>query len=134
MAIELQVSSVTALITSEARERQVYRGQGEKRESVGRLTDSSGRPLSGASAVVMCEPLGMLPEATVLLPDMQAAGLVVGAVIRIEGTTTARLAGGDYASIRTTVTGEHITPVGRWQDWVAQSRPQQKSGGEGRAA
>jgi hypothetical protein len=120
MAIELQVSSVSALITGEPRERQIYRGQGDKRESAGRLTDADGRPVSGVG------------DATVLLPDMQAAGLTPGAIIRVEGNTVARLAGGDFAAIRATVTGERVTPVGRWQDWIAQGRPAKS--GEGRAA
>ncbi|BAK33755.1 hypothetical protein MLP_07410 [Microlunatus phosphovorus NM-1] len=133
MAIELQVSSVTALVIDGPKERQVYRGKGDKREASGRLTDAEGRPLSGVAAVVMADPLGMLGEATVLLPDVQAAGLVPGSVIRVEGTTTAKLAGGDYASIRTTVTGERVTPIGLWQDWIAaQGRPQKA--GDGRAA
>ena len=132
MAIELQVSSVTALVIDEPKERQVYKGKGDKREAAGRLTDAEGRPVSGVSAVVMAEPLGMLGDATVLLPDVQAAGLVPGSIIRIEGATTAKLAGGDYAAIRTTVTGERVTPIGRWQDWIAQGRP--AKAGEGRAA
>lgn len=132
MAIELQVSSVTALVTGEPRERQIYRGQGDKRESAGRLTDAEGRPVSGVAAVVMAEPLGLLGEATVLLPDVQAAGLVPGAIIRVEGNTTARLAGGDFATIRTSVTGERVTPIGRWQEWIAQARPAKS--GDGRAA
>ena len=86
MAIELQVSSVTALVIGEPKERQIYKGKGDKRESAGRLTDAEGRPVSGVSAVVMAEPLGMLGDATVLLPDIQAAGLVPGAIIRIEGS------------------------------------------------
>ena len=91
-----------------------------------------GRPLSGVPAVVMAEPLGMLGVATVLLPDVQAAGLVPGAIVRVEGATTAKLAGGDFSSIRATVTGERVTPIGRWQDWIAQARPAKS--GEGRAA
>ena len=44
-----------------------------------------------------------------------------GAVVRIEGTTTVRLTGGDYASIRATVTGERISPLGQWTEWIAAS-------------
>ena len=121
MAIELQVTSVTALVTGEPKEKQIWQGQGDDSKPVGRLTDGEGRPVSGVSAVVMAEPLGMLGDATVLLPDRQAAGLVPGQVIRVEGKTSARLAGGDYSSIRTTVTGERVTPIGRWQDWIAQA-------------
>ena len=46
MAIELQVSSVTALVTSEPRERQIYDGRGDNRTVKGRFTDGEGRPVS----------------------------------------------------------------------------------------
>jgi integrase len=54
----------------------------------------------------------------VQLPDIQMTGLVPGAVIRIEGATTARLTGGNYAAIRATVTGERVTPLGQWTEWI----------------
>ncbi len=63
----------------------------------------------------------------VQLPDLQMTGLVPGAVIRVEGTITARLAGGDYAAIRATVTGERVVPLGHWADWIAQARPAVKA-------
>ena len=132
MAIELQVTSVTALVTGEPRERQIYQGQGDARRVVGRFTDADGRPLSAVSAVVVAEPLGMLGDATVLLPDMQAAGLAQGAIIRVEGNTVARLSGGDFAAIRASVTGERVTPVGLFQEWVSQGRP--VKAGDGKAA
>jgi hypothetical protein len=115
MAIELQVSSVTALVTSEPRERQIYDGRGDDRKIKGRFLDAAGRPVS---AVVVAEPIGLLPDAQVQLPDIQMTGLVPGAVVRIEGDTTARLTGGDYAAIRATVTGERITPLGQWTEWI----------------
>ena len=123
MAIELQLSSVVALVTSEPREKQVYEGRGDDRKARGRFTDTEGRPVSAVSAVVMADPLGMLGDAMVQLPDLQMTGLVPGAVIRVEGTITARLAGGDYAAIRATVTGERVVPLGHWADWIAQARP-----------
>lgn len=132
MAIELQVTSVVALVTGEPRERQVYQGQGDARRVVGRFTDGGGRPLSAVPAVVVAEPLGMLSDATVLLPDMQATGLTAGAIIRVEGNTTARLSGGDFAAIRASVTGERVTPVGQFQEWVTQGRG--GKAGDGRAA
>lgn len=132
MAIELQVTSVTALVTGEPRERQVYQGQGDARRVVGRFTDADGRPLSAVPAVVVAEPLGMLGDATVLLPDMQAAGLQMGSVVRVEGNTTARLSGGDFAAIRAAITGERVTPVGVFQAWVAQGGPAKV--GDGKAA
>lgn len=132
MAIEVQVSSVTALVFGEVKEKQIWQGNGDDAKAVGRLVDAEGRPLSGVPAVVTAEPLGMLGVATVLLPDLQAAGLVPGAIVRVEGATTAKLAGGDFSSIRATVTGERVTPIGRWQDWIAQARPAKS--GEGRAA
>ena len=85
MAIELQVSSVTALVTSEPRERQIYDGRGDNRTIKGRFTDVEGRPVSTVNAVVVAEPVGLLPDAQVQLPDIQAKGLVPGAVVRVEG-------------------------------------------------
>ena len=38
--------------------------------------------------------------------------MIPGSVVRLDGTLTARLVGGDYGSIRTTVTAERITPLG----------------------
>jgi hypothetical protein len=135
MAIELQVVSVTALVLSEPRERQMYEGRGDDRKSKGRVVDGSGRPLSSVSAVVLAEPIGLLPDATVQLPDSQMTGLVPGAVVRVEGGLMVRLAGGDFAAIRATVTGERIEPLGRWADWIG-SAVNGKSGkaGEPRAA
>ena len=134
MAIELQVSSVTALVTSEPRERQIYDGRGDNRTVKGRFTDAEGRPVSTVNAVVVAEPVGLLPDAQVQLPDIQAKGLVPGAVVRVEGSTIiARLTGGDFAAIRAVVTGERVTPLGQWTDWItAQSRPNKP--GETRAA
>ncbi len=123
MAIELQLASVVALVISEPRERQVYEGRGDDRKARGRFTDGEGRPVSSVSAVVVANPLGMLGDATVQLPDLQMTGLVPGAVIRIEGAITARLADGDYAAIRATITGERVVPLGHWTEWIAQSRP-----------
>lgn len=126
MAIELPLSSVVALVTSEPRERQIYEGRGDDRKARGRFTDAAGRPVSTVSAVVVAEPLGLLGDATVQLPDLQMTGLVPGAVIRVEGTLTARLSGGDYAAIRATITGERVTPLGQWTEWIAQTRPAAK--------
>lgn len=122
MAIELQVASVTALVTSGPRERQLYEGRGDDRKSKGRFTDPEGRPVSTVSAVVMADPVGLLADATVQLPDIQAAGLLPGAVVRVEGSITVRLTGGDYAAIRATVTGERVTPLGQWSEWIAAGR------------
>lgn len=75
MAIELQLSSsVVALVTSEPRERQVYEGRGDDRKARGRFTDGEGRPVSSVSAVVVADPLGMLGDATVQLPDLLPGG------------------------------------------------------------
>ena len=78
MAIELQVSSVTALVTSEPRERQIYEGRGDNRTVKGRFTDVEGRPVSTVNAVVVAEPVGLLPDAQVQLPDIQAKGFGAG--------------------------------------------------------
>ena len=119
MAIELQVSSVTALVTSEPRERQMYEGRGDDRKVKGRFSDAHGRPVSTVSAVVLAEPIGLLPDAQVQLPDLQMTGLVAGAVIRLDGEITVRLSGGDYAAIRAVVTGERVSPLGHWAEWIA---------------
>lgn len=134
MAIELQVVSVTALVTSEPRQRQMYDGRGDDRKATGRAVDGAGRPLSSVSAVVMAEPIGLLPDATVQLPDVQMTGLVPGAVVRLDGQLTVRLAGGDYAAIRATVTGERIEPLGRWADWISTAVSGKGKAGEQRAA
>jgi hypothetical protein len=134
MAIELQVMSVTDLVTSEPRERQTYDGRGDDRKVTGRAVDGSGRPLSSVSAVVLAEPIGLLPDATVQLPDSQMTGLVPGAVVRLDGHLTVRLAGGDYAAIRATVTGERIEPLGRWADWISTAVSGKGKAGESRAA
>jgi hypothetical protein len=76
MAIELQVVSVTALVTGEPRERQMYEGRGDDRKAKGRVVDVAGRPLSAVTAVVLADPIGLLPDASVQLPDVQMTGLV----------------------------------------------------------
>lgn len=119
MALEVQVSAVTALVVSGSKERQLYEGRGEDKKPKGRMTDLEGRPVSAVSAVVWCVPLGMLADVTVLLPDMQAKALVPGAIVQVEGSTMARLAGAEYAAIRSTITGERVTPIGVWSEWVA---------------
>lgn len=126
MAIELQVTAVVALVTSEPKERKTYEGRDENRKETGRLTDGQGRPLSAVSAVLLAEPLGLLPDAQLQLPDLQMTGLRPGAVVQVEGQLTVRLAGGDYASIRTTVTGERLAPLGQWAEWIGQHRPTSK--------
>jgi hypothetical protein len=57
MAIELQVVSVTALVTGEPPERQVYEGRGDDRKVKGRVVDVAGRPLSAVTAVVLADPI-----------------------------------------------------------------------------
>jgi hypothetical protein len=69
MPIDVQVSAVTALIVSEPKERQVYEGRGDDKKAKGRATDPEGRPVSAVTAVVLCEPLGLLGDVTVLLPE-----------------------------------------------------------------
>jgi hypothetical protein len=112
MAMNVDLSSALALVVSEPRERQSYSGTGDTRVVSGRLVDVAGRPLSGCSALVLTDAFGLASDATVLVPDSQGAGLIPGSVVRLDGTLTARLVGGDYGSIRTTVTAERITPLG----------------------
>ena len=79
MAIELQVTSVTALVTSEPRERQIYDGRGRRPQGQGPVSwMRSGRPVSVVNAVVIAEPVGLLPDAQVQLPDIQMTGLRAG--------------------------------------------------------
>jgi hypothetical protein len=134
MALELKVSAVTALVTSEPREKQIYEGRGDDRKVKGRVTDAEGRPLSAVNAVVVAEPVGLLPEAQVQLPDIQMTGLEPGAIVRIDGATTARLIGGEYSSIRAIVTGERVTPLGQWVDWIASAAGRAGKPSETRAA
>ena len=63
------MKNVKAIVLSAARERQEYEGRGGSRRVVGRLTDAQKRPVSGASAVIVAEPVGMLPDAVILAPD-----------------------------------------------------------------
>ena len=118
MAIELRVTSVTALVTGEPRERQVYQGQGDARRVVGRFTDADGRPLSAVSALVIAEPIGVVDNASVLLPDLQLAGMEPGTAIRLEGELDLVLKGKEFSVITAELTAERMTPLGSWVEWV----------------
>ena len=112
MAMNVDLKSALALVVSEARERQTYTGTGDARVVSGRLVDVAGRPLSGCSALVLTDAFGLASDAPVLVPDSQIAALIPGSVVRLDGELHARLVGGDYGSIRTTVTAERVTPLG----------------------
>jgi len=112
MAMNVDLSSALALVVSEPRERQTYSGTGDARVVTGRLLDVAGRPLSGCSALVLTDAFGLASDAAVLVPDSQIAALIPGSVVRLDGELHARLVGGDYGSIRTTVTAERVTPLG----------------------
>ncbi len=112
MSMQFTLTSAIALVTGDPRERQTYSGSGDARVAAGRLTDVAGRPVSGCTALVLTDAFGLASDATVLVPDSQSAGLVAGSVVRLDGELSARLVGGDYGSIRTTVTAERITPLG----------------------
>ncbi len=112
MAMNVDLKSALALVVSEPRERQTYSGTGDARVVSGRLVDVAGRPLSGCSALVLTDAFGLASDAAVLVPDSQIAALVPGSVVRLDGELHARLVGGDYGSIRTTVTAERVTPLG----------------------
>src|SRR3712207_9480726 len=98
MAIDIPLTSVTALVTGEPRERQLYEGRGEDRKIKRRATDSEGRPVTVVTAVVLAPPIGLLGDANLQLLDIQAAGLVTGPVVRVAGHLSARLAGGESAA------------------------------------
>lgn len=118
MALELELVSAIALVTSEPREKKTYRGRGDQREETGRATDVDGRPVSTVNAVVIAEPLGLMPDAQVSLPDVQMAGLEPGAAIRLEGRLTVRLSGRDFGAIGAAVIGERLTPLGSFVEWA----------------
>ena len=118
MALELELNSAIALVTSEVREKKTYKGRGDQREETGRATDLDGRPVSTVNAVVIAEPLGLMPDAQVSLPDVQMTGLEPGAAIRLEGRLTVRLSGRDYGAIGAAVTGERLTPIGNYVEWT----------------
>lgn len=105
--------TATAIVTKAARQRQEYAGTGDKRQVVGRLSDDQGRPLSGAAVLLATGTVGLISDATVLVPDVQAEQLVEGAVVALSGTMSARIVGGDYGAVRSTVTGvESVQQVG----------------------
>jgi hypothetical protein len=133
MAIELEIQTAYALVTGDVRERKVYSGRGEQRVEAGRHTDSDGRPVSMVSAVVVAEPLGLLGDAQVQLPDVQMSGLVPGAAIRLEGRLTVRLSGRDFGAIGAVVSGERLTPIGNFVEWTVAAANGKKPV-EGRAA
>lgn len=133
MPLEVQVSSAAALVTGEPREKQLYEGQGESRRVRGRATDAEGRPVSGVNAVVIAEPLGLLGDAQLVLPDLQMTGMVPGAVVRIEGQIRVKLSGQQYGVINATVMGERQTPIGNYVEWTAAAvNGKQKPGPDGR--
>lgn len=112
MEIQLGQNAI-AVVTKSARERQSYTGTGDKRQIVGRLTDDQGRPLSGASVLLSTEAMGIIPDATVLVPDAQTEQLAEGAVVMLAGKMSARIVGGDFGAVRSTVSGiEGVQQVG----------------------
>ena len=118
MAIELEVQSALALITGEVRERKTYEGRGDARRETGRAADADGRPVSVVSAVVVAEPLGLLGDAQVQLPDVQLAHVEPGMAIKLEGRLSVRLSGREYGAIGALVAGERITPLGNFVEWT----------------
>ncbi|GAA3610583.1 hypothetical protein GCM10022236_10320 [Microlunatus ginsengisoli] len=118
MAIELELVSAVALITGDVREKKTYEGRGEARRETGRATDADGRPVSIANAVVITEPLGLLGDAQVQLPDVQLSQVEPGSVIKLDGRLGARLAGRDFGGIGATVSGERVIPVGNYVEWT----------------
>jgi hypothetical protein len=118
MALELELVSAIALVTSEPREKKIYKGRGDQREESGRATDVDGRPVSTVNAVVIAEPLGLVGDAQVSLPDVQLARVEPGMAIRLEGRLSVRLSGRDFGAIGAVVSGERITPLGSFVEWT----------------
>lgn len=122
----IPVGDVTALVTGNPSERQRYEGRGDGRRPVGRATDDEGRPVSGAPAVAQTPILGLLANATLLVPDSQAATLVAGNLVTISGAHVT-LSGGDFGQVRATVTGTHATPLATFEEAIAKVASQAAS-------
>lgn len=118
MALQMKLASAIAMVTGEAREKNLYAGQGDQQQKVGRKTDRDGRPLSSVAALVIAEPVGVLDNATVLLPDLQLAGIAPHTAIRLEGELVLMLRGKEYSVIASELTAERMTPLGSWVEWV----------------
>lgn len=112
MSMDLTVTEALAIVTSVGRERKAYTGSGDNRVETGRLMDESGRALSGCSALLVTDTFGIAGEAAVVVRDSQVAALQIGSIVRLDGHLRARLVGGDFGSIRTTLMAERVTPLG----------------------
>ena len=118
--MQIQIHGMSAIVTSRPTERQEYEGKGEQRKVIGRLRDSEGRALSGASVVVITQEVGMVSDGTIYVPDGVAMKLVEGTVVSVPGTAVLRMMGGDYGSIRGSVTGvSDVSPRGTLVDLLA---------------
>lgn len=96
-----------ALITGTASQKFEYR-DGKKSDS--RKSDEQGRPVTGVPCLMRLPLLG-LTEVTLQAPDSQAEAMAKGAIVTFPGGTVQAF-GGDFGSIRATVTVEHLTPAG----------------------
>lgn len=103
---------LVALVLSDPRERQSYTGSGDARTVTGRAMDGDGRPLSSFSALVVGDAFGLIGDATVQVPDSQVTGLLAGSTVRLEGSVSLRMSGGDYGAVRSVVTAERLSPLG----------------------
>lgn len=83
--MDVVMRNAMAVVLGRATERQNCKGRGDERVVDGRLKDSSGREVSGASVLLLTQEFGTIPDATVLVPDAIAVKLVVGSVICLPG-------------------------------------------------
>jgi hypothetical protein len=74
--------------------------------------------LSAVSALVIAEPIGVVDNASVFLPDLQLAGMEPGTAIRLEGELDLVLKGKEFSVITADLTAERMTPLGSWVEWV----------------
>jgi len=118
MALRMKLQAAIAMVTGEVKEKDLYAGSGDKQQKVGRRTDRDGRPLSAVSALVIAEPIGVVDNASVLLPDLQLAGMEPGTAIRLEGELDLVLKGKEFSVITAELTAERMTPLGSWVEWV----------------
>lgn len=117
-----------ALIGEQPREGRVWQ-EGVPKADRPRKTSESGSPLTEVGAMMSLPMLGWT-DVTIQAPDSQAAAMAPGALVTF-GRAQVALRGGDYGSIRTTVTVETLSPAG---DGVAVLEQAAQSGSRKAAA
>lgn len=98
-----------ALITGNASQAHAWI-EGKPKSERPRKSDEQGRPLTQVTALMRLPLLGVL-EVTLAAPDSQAEAMAKGALVTFPGGGVS-VFGGDFGSLRATVTVEHLTPAG----------------------